>query len=610
MKYEKGKVNNHFIRYIGTVSSIPLLFYKSLGDRKKTDLKSLKNSYIIFNSAPVDIDIDLNTFSENFEDTKIAFEIFKGSNFKFYNIDWIENHQKFLWFLNNLDHIKTTTYQYMDLDLDIGSLSKKDYLYHLNNCLHVLYMRSFRDYNSVVRIRDYEGNVLEDYVGRLYAKLNQSFCILPFIHLQYKPTGQSKLCCRFDLNAEKFVDSKENLSIQKSSLEETFKSSYWRTSRNLLTQNKKLPGCHKCYKEESGDNDIIGSMRLGSNVLYNEGFLHKFADSTLPKLKYLEIGFGNYCNMACLSCNSTLSTTWHDDEIKLNALLDRDSKIKRIVFKKLDNLKFDPGKQTLEDLELIKFTGGEPMINPEFNRFIDKICREGYPERITLEIYTNCSYIPSEKLTKNLTRFKTVLLNLSIDAFGEANNYIRYGSVWISDSKPSVSKSLDYWLALGKDNSNIRVVLSGTLSLLNIFEMPKFIPWWMDKFKTSGNEIVVKRSSITNSEYEGFFKLQPAFDPSYLDPNILPKDYYRDIQKWIDDYKNQYLIKYPEFPAIPESLHFSLIKLENIISKAEGDKEKAAQFLEYISKMDQIRNQSLDHSLPELALAVRKFLSQ
>ena len=140
--------------------------------------------------------------------------------------------------------------------------------------------------------------------------------------------------------------------------------------------------------------------------------------------------------------------------------------------------------------------------------------------------------------------------------------------------------------------------------------MPRFIPWWMDKFKASGNEIVVKRSSITNSEYEGFFKLQPAFDPSYIDLNILPKEYYQDILEWISDYKNQYLIKYPEFPAIPESLHFSLIKLENVISKAEGDKEKAAQFLEYISKMDKIRNQSLDRSLPKLASAVRKFLSQ
>lgn len=611
MKYDKGKINNFFIRYIGSNNSIPLLFYKSLGDRKNLDLNSLKLEFIIFDSEEKSLDKpDLNEFSQYFNDVEYAWEVFSKSKFTFKNHHWLGHHSQFLYFLNNLDHISTTTYQYVDLTLDPRSLSKKDYLFHLNNCLHVLYMRSFRDYNSIVRVKDYEGNIHEDYVGRLYAKLNQSFCILPFIHLQYKPTGQSKLCCRFDLNAPKFSGPHNDLKIQSVTLEQTFDSNYWQEARSLMADNRKLPGCNKCYKEESGDNDIIGSMRLGSNVLYNEGYLHKLADSSLPKLKYLEIGFGNYCNMACLSCNSTLSTTWHDDEIKLNSLLGDNSKIKRSVFKKLNNLRFEPNDETLENLELIKFTGGEPMINPEFIRFIDLICDRGFPERITLEIYTNCSYIPSEKLTKNLKRFKTILLNLSIDAFGEANDYIRYGSKWHSDSRQSVSNSLDYWLDLGKNNPNIRVVLSTTISVLNMFEMPKFIPWWMQKFKESGNEIIVKRSSITTSEYEGFFKLQPAFDPDYINPFILPREYYSSILDWISDYKQHYLSLYPEFPTIPESLHFSLIKLENLITKSKGDKTKASQFLEYISNMDRIRNQSLDQSLPQLSAAVKDFLSR
>lgn len=611
MKYEKGKVNNFFIRYLGSYESMPLLFYKSLGDRKNINLSSLNLEYIIFDSEEkIYPTPNFEIFKDHFDNVSDSWKLFLTSKFRFKKFDWIRDHKNFLNFLNNLTPISTTTYQFVDLTLDSKNLSKKDYLFYLNNCLHVLYMRSFRDYNSVVRIKDYEGNIHEDFAGRLYAKMNQSFCILPFIHLQYKPTGQSKLCCRFDLNSKKFSDSSENLKIQHTNLEKTFDSDYWKTARRLLIDNEKLPGCNKCYKEESGDNDIIGSMRLGSNVLYNEGYLHRLADSTLPKLKYLEIGFGNFCNMACLTCNSTLSTTWHEDEQKLNSLLDKDSKIKRVVFKKLDNIRFEPNKETLKNLELIKFTGGEPMINPEFVRFIDLICDHGYPEQMILEIYTNCSYIPSEKLTKNLKRFKTVLLNLSIDAYGDVNDYIRYGSKWQSDTKQSVSNSLDYWLALGKNNLNFRIVLSTTISVLNMFEMPTFIPWWMKKFKQSGNEIVVKRSSITTNEYEGFFKLQPAFDPDYLSPFILPKEYYSEILSWINNYKKEYLYLYPEFPTIPESLHFSLIKLENLITKSKGDKDKAFQFLEYISNMDRIRNQSLDQSLPQLSAAVKDFLSR
>jgi organic radical activating enzyme len=627
----KDKDISKYSRCIGTAKSLILLFVKGCStsivkdyvilDKNPVYLDEVK--FIIKNKTPLEDLVDKDSFDfikADVKDFKNAWIDFLNSNFYFFNLDILVHHKKLCDELNNLPKIKSPKSQLVFLVIDHEQQLKNKYKQAVNNTLHYFYMKSFKEYESRIFLRKPDGELDSDLVGRLYARLNPTFCILPWIHLQYK---QSKLCCRFDNTNEShifekeknnqnskiinLIRKKENLSIQKSNIENTFNSPYWEESRKLILDEVELPGCTKCYKEEQQGGDVLNSMRLGSNIMYNGGYLHKFLKDDSPSLEYLELGFGNYCNLACLTCNSTLSTTWHDDEVALNQLLDSKSTIKREIYPKLENLRYEPNKQTLESLKLIKFTGGEPMINPEFVRFIDLICDHGHPENIILEIYTNCSYIPSPKLLKNLVRFKGVQLNLSIDSYGKSNDYIRYGSSW-EDGKHSVSSSLDFWLELGKNNKNIHVLISSTLSVLNIFEMPQLMSWWMKKYKDSGNKVVVKRTETIDTEYQGFFKVQPAFDPFYLNINILPKEYYREILEWITQYRNDFSNMYPEYEGIPESLNSSITKLENFINKSNGNKESAKLFLDYISKMDHIRKNSFKESLPKLHQAVNDFL--
>jgi hypothetical protein len=395
--------------------------------------------------------------------------------------------------------------------------------------------------------------------------------------------------------------------IQKTSIEDSFYSNYWNKARSLTLENNSISGCHKCYLEEDHNSDEVAiSMRLGSSILYNDGYLHKKPGYEKPKVEFLEVGFGNYCNLACLTCNSTLSTTWHDDEVKLNAVADKP--LQRLIFPKLDNIKFEPNAETLETLRLIKFTGGEPMINPEFIKFIDLICEKGTPENISLEIYTNCSYIPSQKLLTNLTRFKDVQLNLSIDAYGEVNDYIRYGSTWQSTSKQNVFDSLNYWLNIGKNNDNFHIMMSTTLSILNVFEIPKLMTWWFDTYKNSGNEVVIRVGPKPRGEYDGFFKLQMAFDPVYINVDCLPASYYEEILQWCSQYENEFATNYPEYAAIPECIKASLVKLRKALERSKGNSDNARLLLEYLSKMDSIRGNSADQTIPDTLNKVKQYL--
>jgi hypothetical protein len=278
------------------------------------------------------------------------------------------------------------------------------------------------------------------------------------------------------------------------------------------------------------------------------------------------------------------------------------------VFPKLDNIRFELEKETLKSLKLIKFTGGEPMINPEFIKFIDAICEQGSPENISLEIYTNCSYIPSPKLLENLVKFKNIQLNLSIDAFGNVNDYIRYGSSWEGTNKQTVSRSIDFWLDQGVQNKNINIIMSTTLSILNVFDIPKLMSWWMKKFKDSGNKVVVHRNETLPTEYEGFFKLQMAFDPSYINMSLLPQEYFVEIVQWCNDYEANFTKEYPDLEFIPESISASLSKLKNTIKRSKGNIKNAKLLLEYLDKMDSIRNNSASASIPKVVGKVKEYL--
>lgn len=663
----KGILNNTCIRYIGHASSLFSLFHRAYSDRHLTSLTDDfydNYNFIIYDNNQANIEmfqailqwdgvfdhdnkydptafhthldvfkLKLNVGTEkfnwhktigltarhNFLDFKKAWDHFRSRKFKFIYIDIIKENDKFI---ETIDSLRPLGKFSQFLKLDISYQDTPEYKEAIDNILHRAWLKNIKEYLTVVELSDKDNNPIEDYAGKFYSERNPSFCILPWMHIQYKPTGQSKLCCRYDIGHEtskavlepnstdkllQLSHVRENSSIQTTTMEESFFGDYWNAAREYTDSNTPLVGCHKCYKEERGiKGEVSQSMRLGSAILYNDGLLHKRLKFDKPKLEFLEVGFGNYCNLACLTCNSSLSTTWHNDELELNQSVNKN--IKRQVFKKLDNLKFVPDKETLQTLRVIKFTGGEPMINPEFIKFIDLICEQGNPGQVSLEIYTNCSYIPSPKLLENLTKFEAVQLNLSIDAYGQANDYIRYGSIWEGDAKQTVSNAIDHWLDFGKQHENISIIMSTTLSVLSVLEIPKLMTWWMDKFKDGGNKITVFRTGLLANEYDGFFKLQPAHDPSYINLNMLPAEYYNEVLNWADDYRNNYTSKYPDLGGIPECIGASLLKLKQTILKAKGNAEEAKNLLNYLSNIDSIRKNSCEDSIPEIVSKVKEYL--
>lgn len=445
---------------------------------------------------------------------------------------------------------------------------------------------------------------------------NKTFCILPFIHLQIKPSGQFKPCCRFDFHNPSYINEKrefgiDQYSIKTKTMQETFNSEFWEDIRQRMLSGKEVIGCSKCYLEEQRGNY---SMRRYQNLFRNNGNDEGLNIPDPYNLKYIEMTFGNYCNLKCRTCNSNLSSTWYEDD---QQLLKTKFYSDRYSFPKIVNVPFNWRAEDFLKVEEIKFTGGEPMIHPDFLPFLDILIDNNLAKNITLEVFSNCSWMPGLKYTSRLEKFKCVKISLSIDGHSKVNDYIRFPSQW-----ETVEKAARSWLVLEKANPDIyQVVLNPTINIYNILNLTKILSWWFDinnQINTKWIYDIYKFNFINskNIKTSGKFIINVLHHPSYLSINLLPYSYrqklFNDIENFIQIYINNEINKihrYVEEEGIIKKTTQKYWPINDIVSKIttfknlfnDKDSEKEIElFLNYTYDLDKLRQNNFAEEIPEL----------
>lgn len=248
--------------------------------------------------------------------------------------------------------------------------------------------------------------------------------------------------------------------------------------------------------------------------------------------------FGNYCNLKCRTCNGDLSSTWWEDE---NALVDSGKYPDRYFYirnsTKNVNIPFKWMPEDFINVEEIKFTGGEPMVHPDFIKLMDMLIELDVAKNIKLDVFTNCSWIPGEKYLDRLRQFKKIVLSLSVDGVGAVNDYIRSPSKW-----ETVDNAVAAWLNLEDTNrENVHVVWNPTINIYNILNIKEMIEWWITK-NTNVDENWLAKTVIVNSTLAdneavpaGKVKFNILQDPSYLSVKMLKSMDWSAREKIIND---------------------------------------------------------------------------
>lgn len=390
--------------------------------------------------------------------------------------------------------------------------------------------------------------------------MSKTFCPLPFTHLYIRPNGQYQPCCRYQ---DSVTDDKIH---EYNSLDELLNSSELLSDiREAMLNGKKVRGCNSCYLEEESGGE---SMRTGE--IERWGGYEELHDKT-PAVNNIEITFGNYCNLACRTCGSNLSTSWQKDDAVLTKFYTRGYEPTR------QNVKKDWIPEDFKNVEKFKITGGEPMLHPDFLSFLDDIINSGSAKNIEVQIFTNTSFVPKRHLLDRLSRFKEMGIWLSIDGTGDVQEYTRHNSKW-----DIVQESARAWLEFENEFKNVvRVNFAPTISLYNIFNLQEMLDW----FIRLRMEVLTDSDSFSNCTWN------ITTWPNFLDIKHLPakKKISHQLKKYSSTIQKEGLQNYKEL-------------IDRVIDRLEieADANAIVEFTEYNKDVDKLRNQNFVETFPEL----------
>lgn len=242
---------------------------------------------------------------------------------------------------------------------------------------------------------------------------------------------------------------------------EVIRNSYTeRERRARMLLGEKISACETCWKTERSGvrslredydstkdltpqqyHDLKNQIDLIANHDQKVKILAEHGITYSQKTKLLEVVLSNTCDMQCMYCSHHYSSKWASERIKYGEIKKKDieaefpkpiSEFKRVF---LEWFKAE-GALTVEH---INFIGGEPTLIPEFYEIsssmsdvLNSIGRRNV--QFTVVTNLNCRPAVYDKFLKHMLRisenFAVTDINVSIDAYGERAEYIRYGLNW------------------------------------------------------------------------------------------------------------------------------------------------------------------------------------
>lgn len=318
-------------------------------------------------------------------------------------------------------------------------------------------------------------------------------CLAPLVSIAVQPKGRLRPCCwwwGYD------ADTESNHDIQSMSFKEYRESVNKKYYENM--QKGLYPeGCKRCNTNAKPRYEYY-------NTLYPE-LVGKDWDE-VKGFKHLDLRFGNLCNASCVTCNYTNSSYfgkvadqghWMAPGQVPDTTEQRQALDKQMSWHE-DTKVIDDIIESLEDVNYIYATGGEPTINPTLHKVMQYLIDEGRAGHTTIEINTNGTNA-NKKFLELLQPFKKIIL-YSMDAHGELNDAMRYPTKFVQMEK-------NYFAFKEICNSRDRLMITPTVTIHNFFALPDLMQWVKDK-----NASITAKLNILNSpHWQSIAMLSPEY---------------------------------------------------------------------------------------------------
>lgn len=352
---------------------------------------------------------------------------------------------------------------------------------------------------------------------------SKTYCPYPFIGASLQSDGVTLPCGQY-MNVAPFTAYQP--------IEDARNSSHMQDMRMKMLNNKHDSGC-QCPAEEAAG---MKSMRQHA--------IDQFGFQPFGKLKTVEIFFDNVCNLKCRMCGSPRSHLWYEEEKELYGTTMSPTKyVKNTLHETLN----------VEELEEIKVYGGEPLQTREADNFFKRVIDQGNIENLYLEMSTNGTTLPMPNVLEAFRKCKRLKLDLSIDAFGKLNDYIRSGSVW-----EEIVENMKFFDRLIDDRQGETIIIvHSAVGIYNINMMKD-----LDDF--------------VEHNFPRFLKTKQMIQyPVFLNIQNTPLEYKKLIEAYVDKETKNYM--------------------------QSGTNDYFAHFINFHNGLDKIRNEDLENLNPLLS---------
>lgn len=384
-------------------------------------------------------------------------------------------------------------------------------------------------------------------------KINRYFCVQPFVNTTTRIKGQNNVCCN--------ITGLES-TIDRESPNEFFNSVRVREMRQKLLRGKKLRECSLCHYQENLSNN---SHRIEYNKYYNikndqdndyyEKIIKRLRLSNLENPLYAELHISNLCNLKCLTCNEYDSSRFHAENKILGV-----SKNPNVDYSKFDHTKYKALDSVMkEGLMFLDIRGGETLMVPEVKKILidaDSTLAKG----VTLKIQTNGTIVPDQQWIEIFKKFKKTKVNLSIDALGDDNNYVRFPSDW-----QKIISTIEVL-----ENHDIKFIINTVVSNINLLLLDKLFNWIQEK------------------EYLNYFYILES--PEHFRPTNLPQSLLDIAIKRLQNVNKNFANK---------DCHQ---KLDDLVAmcQSSGSTTHWQRFCEEVEMRDKYRKNSITKVIPQM----------
>ena len=282
-------------------------------------------------------------------------------------------------------------------------------------------------------------------------------CILPWINFSTNTFGRPRVCG--------YSSVKTPTKLKDSTLSAEWNSDYFKSIRKDFLAGKWPENCSRCEYVEK----LKGvSKRQDENGFWFDEYKHLIdqtkEDGSVPyDPPHIDVRTGMICNLKCIHCGTGASSKWQEDKLLLDKYPNTENY--NIDNKWIEN-EYDFWnhlRSKWHETKRYNFLGGESFANKRHNEFLKDLSETEHAKNVHLAYVSNGTLINENRL-QQLSKFKHIVMRLSIDALERAGEYFRFPIKWETFTKQL--KVIDNFVA---DKSNFDIGVQWTCSNVSMF---------------------------------------------------------------------------------------------------------------------------------------------